>query len=153
MATDNTALMRRWFEEVWNKGNFTVVDELASPNVNAQGQAEHPVRLGREEFRAFARGIRAAFPDIHVAIHETIAQDDRVALRWTATMTHHGQFLGMAPTGRKATINGITWVRIENGQIIEGWDNWDQMGLLVQLGSVPHVSFLQADAAEGKKAS
>jgi len=153
MTTDSATLMRRWFEEVWNKGNYAVIDELASPNVKAQGQAEHPVRIGREQFRLFAQGIRSAFPDIHITVHDTIEQHDRVAVRWSATMTHHGPFLGMAPTGRKATINGITWARVENGQIIEGWDNWDQMGLLVQLGSVPHVSFLQDTAAEAKKAS
>ena len=68
-------------------------------------------------------------------------------------MTHKGDFQGIAPTGRKATVNGTTWARIENGQIVEGWDNWDQLGLLVQLGSVPHTSFLPAEAAEAKKAS
>ena len=153
MPTDNAALMRRWFEEVWNKGNLAVIDELASPNVKAQGQAEHPAQIGREQFRSFAQGIRSGFPDIHISVQETIEQDDRVAVRWTTSMTHKGPFLGIEPTGRRVTVNGITWVKIENGQIVEGWDNWDQMGLLVQLGSVPHVSFLQANAAEAKKAS
>lgn len=152
MATDNAALMRRWFEEVWNKGNFAVIDELASPNINAQGQAEHPVRLGREEFRAFAHGVRTAFPDIRVTVHETIAQDNRVAVRWSAIMTHQAPFMEIARTGRKATINGITWVKFENGQIVEGWDNWDQMGLLVQLGAVPSQQFVEVTPKSAKSA-
>lgn len=153
MSNQNAALMRRWFEEVWNQGNLNVIDELASPNVVAQGEAEHTTQIGREQFRDFARALRAAFPDIHMTIHQTIAEGDIVALRWTATMTHKGDFQGMAATGRKATVNGITWVRMENGQIAEAWDNWDQLGLLVQLGSVPHNSFLPAQAIEAKKAS
>jgi predicted ester cyclase len=93
------------------------------------------------EFKQFARGLRSAFPDINVTINDTLAQGDQVVARWSATMTHTGPFLGMAATGRKATVTGMSIQRIVDGKIVEGWDNWDQLGLLVQIGAVPAVQF------------
>ena len=58
-------------------------------------------------------------------------------------MTHQGTFLGFAATGRSATITGISFQRMEDGKIVEGWDNWDQLGLLVQIGAVPSTKFVQ----------
>ena len=54
-------------------------------------------------------------------------------------MTHKGAFLGFAPTGKKVTITGTTMLRFANGKIVEGWDNWDQLGLLVQIGLLPRI--------------
>ena len=67
-----------------------------------------------------------------------------MAARWTATMTHQGEFLGFAPTGKKATITGTSTQRIANGKIVEGWDNWDQLGLLVQIGACSCRAFRAA---------
>jgi len=141
----NTALIRRWFDEVWNKGRIETVDELASADVIARGQLEdgHDIK-GAAHFKAFAKAIRAAFPDIVVTIEDTVAQGDRVVARWTATMTHQGDFLGLAPTQKKVTVSGTSIQRIVDGKIVEGWDNWDQLGLMVQLGALGKVSFLAA---------
>jgi len=141
----NTALIRRWFDEVWNKGRIETVDELASADVIARGQLEdgHDIK-GVAHFKAFAQAIRAAFPDIVVTIEDTVAQGDRVVARWTATMTHQGDFLGLAPTQKKVTVSGTSIQRIVDGKIVEGWDNWDQLGLMVQLGALGKVSFLAA---------
>jgi steroid delta-isomerase-like uncharacterized protein len=153
MSSENSALLRRWFEEFWNNGRTELIDEIVSANLVGQGQAEHSTQIGREQFRVFAQGIRAAFPDIRIIIHDVIEQGDRVAATWTATMTHQGQFLNLAPTGRKASVNGQTFAKVQNGKIVESWDNWDQLGLLVQLGSVQHTSFLPETVTEAKMAS
>ena len=71
--------------------------------------------------------------------------------RWTATMTHQGEFLGFAPTGKKVTVTGTSTQRISNGKIVEGWDNWDQLGLLVQIGAVNPAHFVPPP--EAKKSS
>jgi steroid delta-isomerase-like uncharacterized protein len=142
MTQENSLLIRRWFEEVWNRGRMEAIEEMASPDVIGHGQAQHATDIGLKQFRVFAADLRGAFPDMKVTIDDVIEQGDKVVARWTATMTHRGQFLGMAPTGKKATITGTSTQRISGGKIVEGWDNWDQLGLLVQIGAIPAAHFV-----------
>jgi steroid delta-isomerase-like uncharacterized protein len=142
MAQAKTDFIRRWFDEVWNKGRMEAIDEMASPDVVGHGQAQHATDIGLKEFKPFVLGFRSAFPDIKVTFDYIIEQGDKVVARWTATMTHKGEFLGFAPTGNKATITGTSTQRISGGKLIEGWDNWDQLGLLVQIGAVPAAHFV-----------
>src|SRR5689334_9500600 len=150
MAQENSSLIRRWFEEVWNKGRMEAIDEMASPDAIGHGQAQHDTDIGLKEFRIFATDLRRAFPDFKVTIDRVIEQGDIVVARWTTTMTHKGTFLGFAATGKKVTVSGTSMQRIENGKIVEGWDNWDQLGLLVQIGAVPAAHFVKP--AERKSA-
>ena len=78
-----------------------------------------------------------------LVIDQVIEQGDKVVARWTSTMTHQGEFLGFPATGKKATITGTSIQRVSNGKIVEGWDNWDQLGLLVQIGVVPAAHFVK----------
>lgn len=142
MSSENVALILRWFEEVWNKGRMEAIGEMCRPDAIGHGQAQHKLDIGLHEFRQFALDLRAAFPDIHITIHETLAQGDKVVARWSATMTHTGPFLGIAATGKKAEVTGTSIQRIVDGKIAEGWDNWDQLGLLVQIGAVPAAQFV-----------
>ena len=112
MAHENSALIRRWFEEVWNNGRMEAIDEMASPDVIGHGQAQHDTDVGLHEFRNFAVGLRSAFPDMKVVIDQTIEQGDKVVARWTSTMTHTGEFLGFPATGKKATVTGTSIQRI-----------------------------------------
>src|SRR5579862_5260762 len=86
-----------------------------------------------------------------VSRHELVVEDvfgagDKVVLRWSATMTHRGDHLGMPATGKPVRITGITIARIANNQIIEGWDNWDQSGMLKQIGAyvAPQATWLKS---------
>jgi len=107
------------------------------------GQAQRGADIhGREHFKQFWRGFRSAFTNIRVEILDTIEQDDRVAARWTMAMTHSGTFLGIAPSNKQVNVNGISIQRFVDGQIVAGWDNWDQLSLLVQLGALPEPKFL-----------
>ena len=142
MVQENSLLIRRWFEEVWNRGRMEAIEEMASPDVIGHGQAQHATDIGLKEFRVLAADLRGAFPDMKVTIDDVIEQGDKVVARWTATMTHRGLFLGIAPTGKKATITGTSTQRISGGKIVEGWDNWDQLGLLVQIGAIPAAHFV-----------
>ncbi|HEV7220122.1 MAG TPA: ester cyclase [Terriglobales bacterium] len=145
---DNAQFIHRWFDEVWNKGRMEAIDELCRPDAIGHGQAQHKVDIGLVEFKQFARDLRTAFPDIRITIHETLAQGDKVVARWSAKMTHSGSFLGFAPTGREAQITGTSIQRIVDGKIAEGWDNWDQLGLLVQIGAVPAAQFVSEKSAK-----
>jgi steroid delta-isomerase-like uncharacterized protein len=89
----------------------------------------------REVGKGFVETILGAFPDIHYTIDDFLHAEGRVAVRWSAVATHTGDLLGMPPTGRAVTIIGMTIFRIENGQIAELWDVWDEAGLVRQLES------------------
>ena len=139
--------IHRWFEEVWNQGRTATIDELTVPHVVGHGQAEHATDLNLDQFRMFVQTLRNAFPDIRTTIHDTIVQGDKVVVRWTASMTHRGEFLGTPATGRPVNITGISIQRIVDGKIIEGWDNWDQLALFTQIGAVPAVRFVPDTSA------
>jgi len=132
---DNVRLARRWFQEVWNEGRMETVHELFAKDGVATGQSEHGETIhGPEHFAPLVQRIRGAFPDIKVTVEDAFGADDRVAVRWSAVMTHKGDHLGMPATNRLAKISGISIVRVRNGQLVEGWDNWDQLGLMKQIG-------------------
>jgi predicted ester cyclase len=80
------------------------------------------------------REIRGAFPDIQVKVEDVFGAGDKVVLRWSAIMTHTGDALGLTASGRTVRSRGITIARIVDGKVVEGWDNWDQLGMLEQIG-------------------
>ncbi|HEY6767653.1 MAG TPA: ester cyclase [Candidatus Sulfotelmatobacter sp.] len=140
---DSAVKIHRWFEEVWNQGREATINEMCSPNAIGYGQAQHGTNIiGPEHFKQFWRSFRDAFSNIHVEIHDTIEQGDRVVIRWTMSMTHSGTFLGIPQTNRQVSVDGISIQRFADGKIIEAWDKWDQLSLLVQLGAVPEPKLL-----------
>jgi len=133
---ENVALMRRWFREVWNEGRTQTIHDLLAPNAVAVGELEDGVELrGPADFVPFAERIRGAFPDMKIVVEDVFGVEDKVVLRWSGKMTHLGDHLGMPATGKSVQLTGITIVRIANNQIVAGWDNWDQLGMLKQIGA------------------
>jgi steroid delta-isomerase-like uncharacterized protein len=138
MSEQNIAVVRRWFEEVWNQGRESSIDELfpADGVAHGLGDSEQDVH-GPGEFKPFVANIRGALPDTHIRIDDILADGDRVAVRVTLQGTHSGHGLGVPPTGRKISIKGIIIVRLVDGRIREGWNSYDQLGLLRQIGALP----------------
>lgn len=135
MSEHNKMLVRRAIDEVYNQGNLAVLDELvASDFVIHSPSAEIHGPAGAKQYVAM---LRAAFPDIHFAIEDQIAEGDRVSTRWTARGTHTGEFQGIPPTGKQVRMAAIDIDRIANGRVVECWTNSDDLGLLQQLGIVP----------------
>ncbi len=136
----NKALVRRMFEELWNQGNLDVVEELFSPSYAGHDPTDpNPGTRethGHEDIRAFVRMFQTAAPDLRFTVEDTIAEGDKVIAQWTATGTQRGDLLGLPPTGRRVRVEGVTIYRIADGKIQEGWQNWDALGLLRQLGAV-----------------
>lgn len=133
---ENVQLMRRWFKEVWNEGRIQTVHDLFAPDGIAIGQQEDGKPLhGPADFVPFVERIRGAFPDMQIVVEDVFGAKDKVVLRWSATMTHRGDHLGLPPTGKSVRVTGISIARIRGKQIIEGWDNWDQLGMLKQIGA------------------
>jgi steroid delta-isomerase-like uncharacterized protein len=134
MSAENKALVRRWFDEVWNTGSVSAIDEMLASNAVVHGLG--PDLRGPAEFKPFHVAYRSAFPDVRLQVEEVIAEGDLIAARWSATGTHRGDSLGFASTGRRAQFTGLTMVRIQGGKIVEGWNNFDQLGMFQQLGVV-----------------
>jgi steroid delta-isomerase-like uncharacterized protein len=131
---ENVVLMRRWFKEVWNEGRLQTIYDLMDENGIAVGQDQPGVEIrGPREFEAFVNRIRGAFPDQKITLEDAFGVDDKVVIRWSGEMTHTGDHIGIPATNKKVRITGITIAQIENGKIVRGWDNWDQLSLMQQL--------------------
>jgi steroid delta-isomerase-like uncharacterized protein len=132
MSQSHHALAVRWMEEVWNDRNDATIDELLSPE--AVGHAEGmPDICGPREFREFRSGLLNAFPDLRLDVQDTLCAGDNVVLRWRVRGHHRGAGLGLAASGRSVDFWGMTWLRFSNGRIVEGWDAWNQGGLMQRL--------------------
>ena len=92
---------------------------------------------GIEGLKQFVSMIRSALPDLRITLEDDIAEGNKVVSRWGAQGTHQGELMGIAPTGNHVAITGITIHRIENGKIVEEWENWDALGLMQQIGAIP----------------
>ncbi len=132
---DAATLLRRWFDEVWNRGMADTIDELFSPEgvIWGVGRPEVASR-GSAEFKAFYVALRSACPDVQINLEQVVQEGDTAFARWTATMTHAGEGLGIAPTNKIMKLCGMTAIRASNGTIVEGWNIWDQVGMARELG-------------------
>jgi steroid delta-isomerase-like uncharacterized protein len=139
MSEQNKNNVRRLFEEVWNKGNISMADELFSSNYNHHDSSTPDVGRGPESEKKRVTLYRNAFPDIRLTIEEIIAEGETVVARWSCRGTHKGDLNGIAPTGKQFNINGVSIARFTNGKMFEGYVNWDALGLMQQLGIVPEL--------------
>ncbi len=134
MSDANQQLVQRWFDEVWNQGNPTTIDELMLPDGKAHGFPEpSAILIGPSEFKQAHALFKEAFSNISVNVDEIIADADHVAARWTVTVTHTGQALGFPPTGRTASFSGTSFLHIEQGKIAEAWNHMDFTRVVLEL--------------------
>jgi steroid delta-isomerase-like uncharacterized protein len=136
VAEENRAIIQCFVEEAFNEGNLDVADEVYAPGFVSHESAG-PVERDPGYVKQFVGTYRGAFPDGHTTVEDVIAEGDRVAYRWSFRGTHRGELMGITPTGKEVTITGITVDRISGGKIEEEWNNFDQLGVLRQLGVVP----------------
>ena len=130
MSDPYANLAIQWFDEVWNHKNPDTIRELLSPDCVSHGSSETGDDLhGPEGFLQLHARLLNAFPDLHMSIDDAFSSGDKVVVRWTATMHHLGDGLGMAPTGAEITVRGMGIARIANGQFVEIWDSWDKLAM------------------------
>ena len=139
MSEANKTIARRLVEEAFNKGNYGVIEELVAPTIVNHDPATGD-ETGVDGVRQNIDRYRSAFPDVKITIEEQVADGDLVASRWTATGTHKGELMGIAPTGKESTVTGLTLDKIKDGKIVESWTNWDTLGMLQQLGVIPAMA-------------
>lgn len=133
--TDNVGLVRRFVQEVFVEGRKESVDALV-----ADGFTSHTWPSKGDAKAALKEAIDrvgAALSDPVFEIKDTIAQDDRVAVRLTASATQTGAFMKMPATGKRYSIGEIHIFRIRDGRIVEHWHQHDQLGIMQQLGAIP----------------
>jgi steroid delta-isomerase-like uncharacterized protein len=136
MSERNKALIKRWFEEVWNQGRGEVIDELLADEVVIHGLVDgagNPVN-GVKGFRDFHAQFRGAFPDLNVSVEDTIAEGDLVVARCSVRGRHSGDHLGFNATNAPVQFEGVAITRIANGKIVEAWNHFDFLEMNRQLG-------------------
>ena len=136
MVITHKALVNRWFEEVWNKQRKTAIYEMLHPDGIVHGLADSPDQVirGPDGFLPFWQKFTSAFPDLKVSVDAVIVEGDTAAFRCTVRGKHTGKGLGIDPTGAKVTFTGMAMARIENGKIMEAWNNFDFLTFQQQLG-------------------
>lgn len=133
VTAQNKQICKRFFDELHDKGNFDIIDELVHPNVISHdpfpGQPE-----GSDGVRSTMKIFRTAFPDLKLIHNDMISEDDRVMIKFTATGTHQAEFMHIPPTGNKIAYEEVVILRLKDGKITEHWAVADAMALLQQLG-------------------
>jgi predicted ester cyclase len=140
-TTANKEMVRRLFDEVFNQGKIDQADQYITADA-VDHQAPPGLPQGVAGFKTMVTNMRAAFPDLHVAIEDMIAEGDKVVVRSTLHGTQTGE-LRMGPgnpipaTGKAVTIGGIDIIRFAGGKMVEHWGNEDDLGMMQQLGLIP----------------
>ena len=134
----NKTVARRLLEEVWNKGNLAVLNEIIAKDHVGNGPGSLPESpTGPDGTKQLVTMYRNAFPDVRFTVDEQIAEGDNVVTRWTADCTHKGELQGLPATGKSSTVTGIAIDRIVNGKIAASWGIFDYFGMMQQLGVIP----------------
>ncbi len=131
------AIAERWMGDIWRERKLEVFNDLHAPHFIDGSPAGRGA--DRESYKQSIAELFAAFPDWEAVVDDLVIDETsgKIAVRWTAAGTHQGIFLGVEATGKLVTFRGIEIVRIENGQLIERWGEWDGIDLLAQLGAFP----------------
>lgn len=134
MADNEKSLVRRYFTEVLNKGNYDLIKDLFSPSFIFSGPSiKKPVHGMPEKIYDFVASIRGAFPDLYISIENAIAEENQVVIVWRMTGTHEQPFRGIKPTHRHCSVTGMDIFTIENGRIEGMWAFFEMQSLLEQL--------------------
>lgn len=146
MPSDYKTIARRVVEEVWNKGNLDALNEIVAPNFVGHDTLGPQIQ-GLEGYKKRVHSIRTAFPDLHASLEDIFQEGDVVITRVHSRGTHKGNLQGIAPTGKRCDVQGITITRFSDGKVVESWTQMDALGLMQQLGAVPLLGQPKAQAA------
>lgn len=130
----NKAVIQRFFDEVFNQGNLEVVDEIVAEHVLGHDATSPEPKRGLESVKQVVILFQNAFLDPHYLLFDLIAEGDKVVARWGLRGTHRGMFMGVPPTEKPVSVNGIIIYRLEDHKIVEYWGTFDTLGLMQQLG-------------------
>ncbi len=136
LTNESRVLIGRFYEEVWNQGNLHAIDEICAADFchyDSVGRDTHDLA----SFKQYVAATYAAFPDLDVTLSEMIAEGDKVVVHWTLHGTHRGTCLGIAPTGKRVELEGVSIYRAADGQIVESAIFRDRLDLKLGCKVVP----------------
>ena len=136
-AEEHRQLFTRWFEELWNKKNYAITQELVHPDFTAHGAGGQEIKQGPDGVAGMVSTWHAAFPDGHMTLDDLITEGDLSVIRMTFTGTHMGDFYGVPPCGKVITATSIGIDRVIDGKITEGWGELNMLGMMMQMGAIP----------------
>ena len=136
MSAEANKMAKRRYFEAFNVQNLDAIDELFAPEYVLHIPGSPDVE-GPETLKQMVAGTLAALSDPIMIIEDMVAEGDRLATRWTLTAIHSGEFLGVPPTNKQITMNGMIIDRFVGGKVVEAWDSFDMYGVMQQLGALP----------------
>ncbi len=134
-VNQNAELMIQLYEDVWNSGSLQVAETLIADNHVFHLPNGSTIK-GLNGYKEFVTSTRIAFPDFQIVLDELFCSDDKVVNRTHFTGTHQGIFRKFKATGKKVLVGGQHIYRVENNKFVEAWGNFDEFGLLEQLGVI-----------------
>ena len=134
---ENKALVRRFFEEMWNQGDMSVANELLAAD-HVHHFSDEDIH-GPDGVKQLVHWLRTTFPDIYTSTDDMVAEGDKVAVRFTIRGTHLGEGMSVPPTGKRVVYTGVDIFRLAGGRIVERWGEVDSLGLRQQLGTIPPI--------------
>lgn len=138
MSETNKQLADRFHMDIFQAGKLDVADEILSKDFAWHGAMAPPQEpCGPEGVKQVAKAMISAFPDRKITHHDTIAEGDKVLIRWSMSGTHQAELMGIPRTGKSVNITGFDHFRIAGGKIVEMWQVADQLGMMQQLGVIP----------------
>jgi steroid delta-isomerase-like uncharacterized protein len=137
MSADNRAIVRRLYEEVWNKRRLELVDEIISPSHALHDPNLTDSSVGPDAYKRQVSRFIAGIPDLRLTIEDIVGEKEKLAVAWTISGTHTGEFMGIPATNKKVYVEGITINHIVDGKIMDSYISWDTFGMMQQLGVVP----------------
>ena len=137
MSADNKAIVRRLYEEVWNKRRLELVDEIISPSHALHDPNLTDSSVGPDAYKRQVSRFISGIPDLRFTIEDIVDEKEKLAVAWTISGTHTGEFMGIPATNKKVYVEGITINHIVDGKIMDSYISWDTFGMMQQLGAVP----------------
>ena len=137
MSADNKAIVRRLYEEVWNKRRLELVDEIISPSHALHDPTLTDSSVGPDAYKRQVSRFIVGIPDLRFTIEDIVDEKEKLAVAWTISGTHTGEFMGIPATNKKVYVEGITINHIVDGKIMDSYVSWDTFGMMQQLGVVP----------------
>lgn len=136
MSEEKKAIARRIYDEYWNQNKAEVLDEIIAEDVVNHGL---PPGLppGLEGTKAYLGAFLNAFPDVQMTVERQVAEGETVVTLWTANATHTGDLMDIPASGERVTVTGIDVHRFDGDRIVEAWGQFDEMGLMQQIGVIP----------------